>query len=511
MTTHLLTRAEITKLARLLEIPDESALDFLSALSPEALRAFRERATDLLFDRDSKRLQRVAAASALVPTAISAKAAERAFGPVLCAAVAGSVEPERAVAIARALPAPFLGAAAAQLDPRRTGPLLAAVPASLAAEVARVLIRAGDHVTLSRFVGAVPEQVLRAALPLAEDTDLLRVGFLLEDKSGTDRLVDLVADRIPGLVRAAADHGLWAEAIDLLDTVSPANRARIGDIAAGLGPEVLDGLLAAVHALDAWATLLPVTAGMSPDGLRALAARPGVHDPAALGAVMDAALDGGLWLELLPLAEHLDDEQRAFLAARLAAKPDGELADLVRRADEAGLWAAMLPIALAMDAGDRARVAALPVLHERPVLRTVLGVIAEHDLWGQGFALVGALPEAAQRILASCLGELTRGQLLAAIRAAAASEHIDTLVAVALAQDADGRARVLDILDGLDDLDEFLAALTADTAPVVWDALVEVREEIPPVLRARLADRADACGHPETAAGLRPADAVGAA
>ncbi|MBF6247123.1 hypothetical protein IU471_26625, partial [Nocardia elegans] len=108
--------------------------------------------------------------------------------------------------------------------------LLAAVPASLAAEVARVLIRAGDHVTLSRVVGAVPEQVLRAALPLAEDTDLLRVGFLLEDKSGTDRLVDLVADRIPGLVRAAADHGLWAEAIDLLDTVSPANRARIGDI-----------------------------------------------------------------------------------------------------------------------------------------------------------------------------------------------------------------------------------------------------------------------------------------
>jgi hypothetical protein len=505
MSSQLLARAETTKLARLLDISDPAELHFLAELPPEAIRAFRERVTDLLFDRDAKRLQRVAAASKLVPTAISAKAAERAFGPVLCAAVAGSVEPSRAVSIAQALPARFLAETAVQLDPRRTAEVIAQVPPRMVADVARELIARGDHVTMGRFVGAVPESALRAALPVAGDGDLLRIGFVLEDKSSMDTLLGIVEDRIPGVIRAAYADDLWAEAIDLLATVDPGNRARIGDIAAGLGDEVLDALLEAVRELDAWATLLPVTSAMSDDSLRILAERPTVQDESALGSIMDVALDQGLWLDLLPLAVHLRPAQLAVIATRVAEKPDDELAELVRAADAAGLWSAMLPIALAMTDTERRRMAALPVMREPTVLRAVITTTAEHELWSQSLPLVDALPHAAKPILASCLGELGRDQLLSAVLVAARSANIDTLVDIALAQDADGRARMLELIDGMDGLDEFLAALTAQTPDVVWDGLVAVRGEIPDALLGHLAERAIACGRASVGELLRDA------
>ncbi|MEV6280063.1 hypothetical protein [Nocardia sp. NPDC051832] len=495
MTAPLLVRAETTKLARLLDVSDPARLEFLSGLSPAAIRAFRERATDLLFDRDAQRLQRVAAASKLVPTAISAKAAERAFGPVLCAAVAGSVEPAQAISIAKALPAQFLAETAVQLDPRRTAAVIAEVPPRLVAAVAKELFACGDHVTMGRFVGVVPEASMRAALPEASDADLLRIGFLLEDKSTMDTLLGIVEDRIPGVIRAAGEHNLWAEAIDLLDTVDHANRAKIGDVAASLGDDVLDALIEAVRELNAWSTLLPVTSAMNHDSLRALAARPVVHTEAVLAPIMDVALDHGLWLDLLPLSAHLPAAPLAFLATRVAEKPDDELADLIRQADTAGRWDALLPLALAMSDTDRRRMAGLPIMREPEVLRAVINTIAAHELWSQGLPLVDALPESTKPILATCIGDLTREQLLAALQTAARSATIDTLVDIALAQEPEGRARVLEIIDRMDDLADFLEALTPETPEVVWHGLIQVRDEIPARLRVQLADRATTCGH----------------
>ncbi|MFB8275842.1 hypothetical protein [Nocardia colli] len=503
MSVQLMARAETTKLARLLDISDPAALDFLNGLSPGAIRSFRERATDLLFDRDAARMKRVAAATKLVPTAISAKAAERAFGPVLCAAVAGSVEPSRAVDIAKALPARFLAETAIQLDPRRTADIIAAVPAKLVVEVARELLRQNDHVTMSRFVGVVPEESMRAAAPVLGDADLLRVGFLMEDKSALDRLMALVTDRLAGVIRTAHEQDLWAEGIDLLDSVGHENRAALGDIAAGLGGEVLDGLIEAVRTLDAWDSLLPVTSAMNADSLRAFAERPAVQEESVLASIMNAALNKGFWLDLLPLVVHLQPAQLSILAARLADKSDEELGELVAQADSAGLWNSMLPIALAMTDTDRRRMAGLPIMRNPDVLRAVISTTAEHELWSQALPLVDALPDSATPILASCIGELSQDQMLAAVLVAARSENIDTLVDIALAQDPDGRARVLELIDGMDDLDEFLAALTPDTPDVVWQGLIEVRAEIPDALRTRLADRADTCGRTAAAEGLR--------
>ncbi len=644
MSGKLLARAETTKLARLLDISDPGALEFLTELPPEAIRAFRERATDLLFDADGVKLKRVAAAAKLVPTPIAAKAAERAFGPGLCAAVAAQVEPARAVDIAKALPPQFLAEATIQLDPRRTAQIIPRVPTPMVVAVARELLSRGEHVTLGRFVGVVSEEMMRAAAEVMDDTDLLRTGYLLEDKSSMDNLLEIVVDRLPGVVRAAHEQTMWAEGIDLLDTVNPANRARIGDLSAQLGDEVLDSLVHAVHELDAWATLLPVTAAMSPQSLTLFAARPIVHTEPILTAIMDVALNHGLWLDLLPLAIHLPADPLAFIAARVADKPDHELSDLIGQADAADLWDAMIPIALAMtepsrrrmaglpimqdpqvlraitttcarhelwsqvlplvdalpEAGkktlglclaelgedqrraavlaaadsenfavlvdlaideglwlellpltieltdaqrrfvaervalrsddrlgalireadaaalwdalipialamsdpDRRRMAGLPILADPDVLGKVIATAAEHELWSEALPLVGALPEAVKPIIASCLGSLGREQLLAAVRAAASSADIPTLVEIALAQDETGRARVLDIIDGMPDLDEFLAALTPDIPDVVWDAFVEVRAEIPDALREQLAARARELDRVEHAARL---------
>ncbi|MBF6331285.1 hypothetical protein [Nocardia transvalensis] len=490
MTDRLLARAETTKLARLLGIPDSDALDFLTHLPPESIRSFRDRATDLLFDADAAKLKRVAAATKLVPTPIAAKAAERAFGPALCAAVAASVEPARAVDIAKALPAPFLAEATIALDPRRTAAIIPKVPTRMVVEVARQLLSRGEHVTMGRFVGVVPEEMMRAAAAVMDEADLLRVGYLLEDKSSMDSLLEIVADRLPGIVRAAHEQNMWAEGIDLLATVNPANRARIGDLSAQLGGEVLDSLVQAVHELDAWATLLPVTGAMSHDSLAVFAQRRAVHTEPVLSAVMDVALEQGLWLDLLPLATHLPDGPLAFVADRVAGKPDDELSELIREADAAGRWDALIPIALAMTDADRRRMAGLPVMADPAVLRKIIETAAEYELWPDVLPLVDALPDPAKPIIASCLGDLTREHLLAAVLAATRSDNIPVLVDVALAQDEAGRTRVLEIIDGMDDLDDFLAALTADIPEVVWDAFVHVRDEIPAALRDRLADRA---------------------
>ncbi|QLY28540.1 hypothetical protein H0264_24675 [Nocardia huaxiensis] len=508
MSEHLVAVAEITKLARLLGLTDPTELDFLADLPPAAIREFRERATDLLFDADTKRLKGVAAASKLVPVAISSKMAERAFGPVLCAAVASAVEPGRAIDIAKTLSPRFLAECSVQLDPRRTAAIIAAVPPKMVADTARELLARGDHITMGRFVHVVPEPALRAAAPIMSDVDLLRIAFLLEDKTAIDNVLHIVSDRVPGVIRAAADHEMWAEGIDLLDSIAPHNRAWIGDTAAGLGGDVLDKLIHAVRDLDAWATLLPITSAMSHDSLRLFAERPAVHHEHVLTAIMDTALDDGHWANLLPLAPHLPTPQLAFIAARVADKSDERLGELIREADTAGLWDAMIPVALAMTDDNRRRLAGLPVMSETDVLRAVITSTAEHDLWSQALPLVDALPDATKPTLAGCIGDLTREQLLAALLTASRGDNIHTLVDVALAQDQHGRARVLDIIDGMDDLEEFLSALHPGTPDVVWHALVEVRAEIPAKLLGLLAERAGELGHDHVAAQLEPATAT---
>ncbi len=118
----LQTRAEITKLARLLG-REAAELAYLERVAAADLRRLRHGVTELLYDADAAALRRLAAAGRLLPAGLVATIAQRAFGPVLSARLAGLLDLERAVDVAGKLPPEFLADVAGELDPRRAGEL----------------------------------------------------------------------------------------------------------------------------------------------------------------------------------------------------------------------------------------------------------------------------------------------------------------------------------------------------------------------------------------------------
>lgn len=502
MSERLDREAEMIKLARLLGV-EAKEIEYLEQIPSLDLRAFRDQVTDRLFAGDAERLGRVAAASKLVPVPLTVKVAQAAFGPLLCAATAGQLDPRHAVKVASRCPTTFLADIAITLDPRRAPDVIAAVPTPLVVAVAKELIARDEHVTMGRFVSYLRPDTLRAAVPeIPDDGDLLKVAFVMEGKDKLDDLLDLARDRIPGLIRTAYDEDLWSEVLDLVGHLSAENLSELGDIAAAEDDGLLDALVRAAHALSAWDTVLPITAAMSPESLHRFAALPSIQDDDVLTGIVDAALDGSLWLDLLPLTTHLPDETRRRLAALTAAKDDATLEGLAAEAHEAEMWDALLPIALAFTPEARLRLAGLPLLQREDVLRAAIGAAARHDLWDEVLPLADALPEATKPRIAACIGELSRDDMLVALTAAARSDNLPTLVDIALRQEPAGRRRVLDLVADVDRLDDFAALLTDRTPQLVWDALVEVRDEMPERVRAVLVERADALGRGDVGAAV---------
>jgi hypothetical protein len=227
------TRAEILKLARLLgREPD--TLAYLDQVPAEDLRALRELTTERLFSAHGNTLARLATASKLLPTGLVATIGERAFGPLLSARVAGLLEPARAVDVASKLPSSFLADVAIELDPRRASDVIGQMPAQRVADVAAELVGRQEYVTLGRFVGHIGTEALQASLEVMSDSDLLRVAAVLEQKDGLDELVGMLpADRLSGVIDAAAQDDLWAEARDLLSHLSD---GRAASLTAGISP-----------------------------------------------------------------------------------------------------------------------------------------------------------------------------------------------------------------------------------------------------------------------------------
>lgn len=230
-------QAEISKLARLLEVTTDE-LSFLTAVPPEDLRAFREQVTSNLFDSHLGVLQRMANASRLLPAQVLAKIAERVFGPLLCARMAGLVDTSRGVDIATRLSPPFLADVAAKLDPRRAGEIIMRIPPELVRGVAAELVRREDWVAIAQFVDSLPPAALRAGLDEIDDTALLRTAFLLENKDEVDNIVDLLGEqRLAGIAAQAAATQQWLAAFDLLRHLRAENANRLTEAIGALDPE----------------------------------------------------------------------------------------------------------------------------------------------------------------------------------------------------------------------------------------------------------------------------------
>jgi hypothetical protein len=312
------SRAEVLKLERLFgTAPDRLA--YLEQLDAADVRELRERATNVLYDRD-KRFGRIALAARIPPVQLTAWLAQHAFGALLCARVAGLLDTSRAIDIAIRMPPEFLTELAMQLDPRRASAIIRGLPPELIAAVAARLTAREEFVAMGRFVGHMTDDALLAAFDVIDDESLLRTSYFVEAKDQLDHVVGLLAaERVRGAIRAATDADLWPQALDLLTRVSPELAGELADLAAQEDDHVLGGMVSTAQRDGLWDVVLPVTQNMSEDGRRRFACLPALHEPAVLTAIVDAAVqDDELWQDLRPLAALMPESARAIVAAAAA-------------------------------------------------------------------------------------------------------------------------------------------------------------------------------------------------
>jgi hypothetical protein len=216
MSDALRSRAEVMKLATLLH-REPSELEYLELLAPEDLRLLREQVMDMLFTAHDATMQRLAAASKLLPVGLVATLGQHAFGPTLSARICALLDPARALEVAAKLPYSFLADVAVEIDPRRTSDVIAGIPVDRVAEITTELTRRGEYVTMGRFVGHLGDDALAAAVATIDDATLLRTAFVLEQRDRLDALAELVGEeRLVALIDTAEREDLWPEVIDLL-------------------------------------------------------------------------------------------------------------------------------------------------------------------------------------------------------------------------------------------------------------------------------------------------------
>jgi hypothetical protein len=376
---HLKTQAEVTKLARLLDERPER-LAYLQKLRPDDLRLLRELATDAHYASDQGRFQRIAFASSLLPHPLTALIAQKAFGPLLCARIAGVLNTDHAIALADRMPAGFLSDLAVELDPRRCSAIISGMPPEQIAGVAEILGTRGEYVAMGRFVGHMTDEAIEQSLAVLDEPALLRISYVLEGDDGLERVIGLMSrDHLRRAVRAASEHDLWPEALDLLGRVSQRLAGTLGDIAAEEDDSVLAGMVATAQADDLWDAVLPVMRAMSEPARRRFAELPAIHQPEVLSAIVRSAMLGEAWPSLLPLVPHLPREAqlqvwsevlaiadtlpvenlRSMADEALRLGIDDMLPDVVSAAEEADLWERALRLLVSLGPGLHRRLAPL--------------------------------------------------------------------------------------------------------------------------------------------------------
>jgi hypothetical protein len=325
MSSSLAQRAEVLKLARLLGVqPGE--LEYLHKLDAALIRKLRQHATASLFDADRKAFQKVAAASKLLPAPITALIAEKALGPLLCAKIAGLIEPQRAVEIAKRLNTRYLADLCLELDPRSAVDVLQAMPVDRIVEVSRELARRKEYITMARFVDSLTDEAIEATMAdLRDDETLLRIGFFVEDAGRLSAIIDLLApERLRNIVQVASDRGgeLWPEALALINSVAEPQRRLMADLAAALDDAAVSRMIQATQAQELWPAMLPMVSMMNEEHRRRLINHPALQTGEVLGAIIRAADTMQLWPQLLPLVTLMDNAGQA--RALRAADAQGE-------------------------------------------------------------------------------------------------------------------------------------------------------------------------------------------
>jgi len=421
------TDVEILKLARLVGC-DAADLDYLRHVDARDLRDLREQVTVVMFEADRHMLQRVAAATKLIPSKLAAVIGERAFGPLLCARLTGQLEPSRAVDIAARLPTPFLADLAVALDPRRASRVIAEIPAKQIAEITRLLAEREEYVAMGGFVGHLPEAALRAAIGVVSDEALLRTAYVVESKGSLGALVAIIPPpRLESIIATANASLLWVEALDVLRWVDERRRGELGDIAAGQADEVLDGMVKAAQKHLLWDHVLPVTRAMSPDSRARFAALKSIQTRPVLASIVDAASRHGLWPELLQLLPLLPAAARRRVAALGTGFGRPVLSQIVGAAHGRGLWGPLLAFATELERRTQLELAKLLAAVSDEILDDLLDAVWEERLEPELAHLASLLPRKGMSAFGDRLVARGGEELVAALREAAEEQGLGVL------------------------------------------------------------------------------------
>ncbi|MEX0427051.1 hypothetical protein AB3X52_05410 [Nocardioides sp. DS6] len=304
----LASRLEVAKLARQLGV-DQGGLAFLTDRSPAELKDLRTVAAHALFSRNEDRVTRLAALSRMLPVPITAKIAEHALGPMLSARVAAVLDPREAARLAGRLDPDFLARLAVSLDPGRVAPIVRGLPDDLVVGVGRRLLRAGEHLTLGRFVSVVSVDVALAVVEGASGHDLLQVALFTDEPSSLEAIVRRLPDDLLGeIIRAADADGAYDAAVGLLLSLSPESCARlvaqVGIVSAGAREAIVE----AVAEHDVWPAVLPALHVVDAPVLAALVNVPSTLDVAAVDRVVEHARELDLAPVLVQLVLGFDDD-----------------------------------------------------------------------------------------------------------------------------------------------------------------------------------------------------------
>lgn len=241
------TGLEVARLADLLEV-DTEHLSGLGTVPAGELRALRHAITGTVHARHRRRFRRLAGMVKMAPLGLSAKVARKAFGPIISARVAGSMDPEDAVGLARHLDADFLAQVAAHLDPASVSQIITALPSDLVVDVGKRMLAAGELAALGGLVSSVEHDEALAVAADADPADLLRIGLFTEEPEALDALIaDLPDAQVNSVIEAAASSDHVRETLLLVGALSPDNVERLLRPVADMPKAARERYLAAIR------------------------------------------------------------------------------------------------------------------------------------------------------------------------------------------------------------------------------------------------------------------------
>ncbi|MDO3650661.1 hypothetical protein [Nocardia mangyaensis] len=305
--TDLVTRAQITMLAELLDVePDElRSLERLGAADVEALR---QRISDTLFDSLASVFTRVGKLAPLVPDALAATVAMKAIPPEVAGRAGGAVgmaHQHRAAGLMARMTPTYLADAAPYVDPRVIPVFAPLLPFTLLLPAADELLRRRDYPTAARFVEYATDELIREfERHVQDDIAIISTGAMV---SRTEVLNTI------------------------LRTVSAERRERLAVAGAAGEPEVLAAMLSLLSRIDA-KFASPMSAAFFE-----VAARRGLAEVCAL--ILEVGADG----ELLDIMSYLPGEA---VSAVFAAVTPADLTSFERAATTGRRKASWLRLAV---------------------------------------------------------------------------------------------------------------------------------------------------------------------